>query len=110
MIEDRLRAMEAHLDLVVHEQDIVFFEDLLQVREIFLRRDHVASRALYRFDIERAELRLTRLRIEHAVVFGLEKLLELLHAVHAAVGIFLVVRAAVTIRIRHELRAVRKWP
>ena len=70
-------AEETHLDLVDDQQDAVLVEHLLQAREEVRRRDHVAAGALDRLDVERGVFALPRLRVPHAVVFGLEQALEL---------------------------------
>ena len=51
---------------------------LFRLEKKFVRRNDVAAGALDRLDVERGIFGLARLRIPHAVVFGLEQALELL--------------------------------
>src|SRR3989449_4804958 len=98
--------VETHLDLVVHEQDLVFVEYSLQRRKVTFGRNDVTTRALNGLDIERCEFAFTRFRIPHRVVFRLEKPLELLDAIQTTVLGFLLVWTAKAIWKRHEMRTV----
>src|SRR5215475_12493589 len=99
-------AEETHLDLVDDEQDAVLVEHALQAREEVRRRNHVAAGALDRLDVERGVLALLRFRIPDAVVFGLEKALELRDAIFAVFLLRHALRAAEVIREFDELRAI----
>src|SRR5262249_21528520 len=99
-------AEEAHLDLVVDQQDLARLEHPRELLEVALRRDHVAAGALDRLDVESGGLPLLRLAVPHALVLRAEQLCELVHAVQAAVLALLAVRAAEAVGERHELRAL----
>ncbi len=101
-------AVEAHLDLVVDEQDAVLFAERGKPPEVAFRRNHVAAGALHRLDEERAELRAPGLRIPRPGVFVLEQALEFGDArVLGLLGVA-AVRRAERIGERNELRAVGK--
>src|SRR5258708_21043134 len=99
-------AEEAHLDLVVHQQDLARFEDLLQALEISLRRHDIPARSLNRLDVERGVFGAIGLGIVDAVIFAVEEALELADAVEVAAVALLAVRTAEAIGKRNELRPV----
>src|SRR5262249_54917301 len=85
------RAVEAHLNFVVHHQDVAIVQNLPETLEITGRRDHIAAGPLNRFDVERRKLGLAGLRIPEGVVLRVKAALELLQAIQVAVVDSLVV-------------------
>src|SRR3989338_1377247 len=102
------RAVKAHLDFIVDQENVMTLQDFLKIRKIFLWRNHIAAGALNRLDIKSAVFRLIDLGIQNAVVLGFKKFLKLFHTVHPAIGIFFSVRTAEAIRIRNKMRLVGK--
>ena len=76
-------AVEAHLDLVDHEQDAVTIQHALELDEEVPRGNDVAAGALDRLHVEGGKLGLARFRVPDAVVLALEQAFELLDAVMA---------------------------
>src|SRR5436190_3772439 len=104
--EELAGAVEAHLNLVHHQQDAVLVEHALQPGKVVLRRDDVAPGTLDRLHVERGVFRLAGLGVPHAVVLALEQALELFDAV---VTVFLLghaLGAAEMVGERHELGAI----
>src|SRR5215475_2594740 len=97
---------EAHLNLVVDQQDAPRFEDALEFFEITGRRDHVAAGALNRLDIERGELALAGLGVPCRVILAVEQSRELVDAVEPAIVPLLPVLAAKTVWEWHEVSAI----
>ena len=75
------RAIEAHLDFVIDNQDLVFAASLLQALKVVARRNHVAARSLHRFDVKCAVFRRLCFGIPDAIVFIGKKLIELIVAI-----------------------------
>src|SRR5258708_17150391 len=72
-------AVEAHLNLVVHDQNAVASTYCRHSFEVVARRDDITPRPLHWFDEECAELGATRLWIPRTRVFVLEETLEFVH-------------------------------
>src|SRR5437762_420653 len=102
------RAIETHLDFVIHDENLVRVAGFLEPGEVISRRDDVAARALHRLDVERAELGGFRLRIPNRVVLGVKELRELVFAVELARLTLQAVDAAEAVGKKDELSAVAK--
>ena len=100
-------AVEAHLDLVDHQQDAVLVEHLLQPLEEVHRRDDVAAGALDRLDVEGGVFGLPGLGVPDAVIFGLEQAGELVRrTARRTLPCSCPWGRGSSRGIRHELRAV----
>ena len=104
------RAEEAHLDLVVDEQDMSLVENLLQRREIFRRRDDVAAGALDRLDVEGRRTRTRRpWRPRTSCTRSRSSSRTALRSRDRSLPAFCR-RAAEAVRERHECARSEKWP
>src|SRR6267142_659597 len=90
-------AIKAHLDLVVHHQNVAFIEDFLQAAKILGRWNDIATGALNGLDVKGRELRLSCLGVPEGVIFCFEVLFKLLETIQPAVLSLLVVRTTKTI-------------
>src|SRR5437870_7220328 len=98
-------AKEAHLDLVVDDEDAVVVAELHEAGEIALRRNHVPARSLHHLHEESSELGAAGPGIPRTRVFVLELPLELRDTVEVAALALLSIWAAEAVRERNELSA-----